>query len=82
MKKKKKTPSIPVQTPNLWNPPPFLYSINMLIIISVKMNYGNDFCQNGSRAENVLTKNCSKGMWVMDYRIVSDYGTSVPKVYG
>jgi len=46
------------------------------------MNYGNDFCQNGSRAENVLTKNCSKGMWVMDYRIVSDYGTSVPKVYG
>jgi hypothetical protein len=32
--------------------------------------------------KNVLTKNCSKGMWVMDYTIVLDYGTSVPKVYG
>jgi hypothetical protein len=43
---------------------------------------GTIFAKTVPVRKNVLTKNCSKGMWVMDYRIVSDYGTSVPKVYG
>jgi hypothetical protein len=40
---------------------------------------GTVFAKTVPEWKNVLTKNCSNGIWVMDYRIVSDYGTSVPK---